>query len=73
MLHVLIAFVDARSRPGPIQKLRVRTFDTFQVLDPRLRPQGPVTIIDIDERSLADPRLGQWPWRARVSPIWSPL
>ena len=30
----------------------------------------PVTIVDIDEKSLADPRLGQWPWpRTRIADI----
>ncbi len=74
-LALLIAFVGLRVLdPGPIQELRVRTFDTFQVLDPRIKTARPVTIIDIDERSLADPRLGQWPWpRTRVADIVTTL
>src|SRR5713101_5017144 len=70
-LALLIAFVGLRVLdPGPIQELRVRTFDTFQVLDPRVKTARPVTIVDIDERSLADPRLGQWPWpRTRIADI----
>jgi len=51
--------IGAFSTPGPIQELRVRTFDTFQVSIPD-QDRKAVTIIDIDERSLADPRLGQW-------------
>src|SRR3974390_1888770 len=48
--------------PAPLEELRVRTFDTFQRIDPRVKTVRPVTIVDIDEKSLADPRLGQWPW-----------
>ena len=56
--------------PAPVQELRVRTFDTFQVLEPRQKTARPVTIVDIDEKSLADPRLGQWPWpRTRLADI----
>ncbi|MBR1204797.1 MULTISPECIES: CHASE2 domain-containing protein [unclassified Bradyrhizobium] len=56
--------------PAPIQELRVRTFDTFQVIEPRQKTARPVTIVDIDEKSLADPRLGQWPWpRTRLADI----
>src|ERR1700724_1247040 len=46
--------------------LRVRTFDTFQVIDPRVKTSRPVTIVDLDEKSLA--KLGQWPWpRTRIA------
>ncbi|MBR0691970.1 CHASE2 domain-containing protein [Bradyrhizobium lablabi] len=56
--------------PPPVQELRLRTFDLFQVLDPRKKTIRPVTIVDIDERSLADPKLGQWPWpRTRIADI----
>lgn len=56
--------------PAPVQELRVRTFDTFQLLQPREKAARPVTIVDIDEKSLADPRLGQWPWpRTRLADI----
>src|ERR1700722_15114783 len=51
---------------APIEELRVRTFDTFQVIDPRVKTSRPVTIVDIDEKSLA--KLGQWPWpRTRIA------
>jgi adenylate cyclase len=46
--------------PPPIEELRVRTFDTFQVLDPRVKTAKPVRIVNIDESSLA--KYGQWPW-----------
>jgi adenylate cyclase len=56
--------------PAPIEELRVRTFDSFQRIDPRKKTARPVTIVDIDEKSLADPRLGQWPWpRTRIADI----
>src|SRR5260370_5856337 len=61
-LALLVALAALRiADPAPVQELRVRTFDTFQVIDPRVKTARPVTIVDIDERSLADPRLGQWP------------
>jgi adenylate cyclase len=52
--------------PAPIEELRVRTFDTFQLIEPRVKTARPVTIVDIDEKSLA--KLGQWPWpRTRLA------
>src|SRR5689334_20601005 len=60
--------------PPPVEELRIRTFDIFQHLDPRVKKLRPVTIVDIDEKSLADPRLGQWPWpRTRVADIVNTL
>src|ERR1700729_1441246 len=49
--------------PGPIQELRVRTFDTYQRIEPRVKTARPVTIVDIDEKSLS--KFGQWPCRGR--------
>ena len=49
--------------PYPVQFLRLKTFDFYQQQKPREipPPQGkPVTIIDLDEESLAE--IGQWPW-----------
>jgi adenylate cyclase len=47
--------------PQPVEELRVRTFDTFQRIDPRVKAAArPVAIVDIDEPSLK--KLGQWPW-----------
>jgi adenylate cyclase len=70
-LVLLFGFAVLRiADPAPIQEMRVRTFDTFQVIDPRVKTARPVTIVDIDERSLADPKLGQWPWpRTRIADI----
>ncbi len=49
--------------PYPLEYLRLKTFDYYQQLRPREipPPEGkPVTIIDLDEESLAE--VGQWPW-----------
>jgi adenylate cyclase len=60
-LLILVGFALLRlADPVPLRELRVRTFDTFQLLDPRVKKVKPVTIVDIDEKSLAT--LGQWPW-----------
>ena len=54
--------------PFAVEELRVRTFDGFQVIKPRVKTARPVTIIDIDEKSMA--KLGQWPWpRTRVADL----
>src|SRR2546421_2015787 len=70
---VLIGFAALRVwDPPPIEELRVRTFDTFQVIDPREKTMRPVTIVDIDEKSLA--KLGQFPWpRTRVADLVTSL
>jgi adenylate cyclase len=70
-LVLLIGFAILRLLdPAPVEELRVRTFDAFQRIDPRIKKARPVTIVDIDEKSLADPRLGQWPWpRTRIADI----
>src|SRR5882757_6118264 len=68
-LALLIGFAALRVfDPAPVEELRVRTFDTFQLIDPRVKTARPVTIIDIDEKSLA--KLGQWPWpRTRIADL----
>src|SRR5882672_4330403 len=68
-LALLIGIAMLRiADPAPIQELRVRTFDSFQRNEPRINAGRPVTIVDIDERSLA--KLGQWPWpRTRIADI----
>src|ERR1700733_9011913 len=63
-LALLIGIAALRiADPAPIEELRVRTFDSFQRIDPRVKTARPVTIVDIDENSLA--KLGQWP-RTRI-------
>src|SRR3712207_370909 len=46
--------------PAPLEALRLRTFDLYQLIKPRQSEFRPVTIVDIDEASLA--AQGQWPW-----------
>jgi adenylate cyclase len=66
-LALLIGLAALRIADLPaIEELRVRTFDTFQLIDPRVKTARPVAIVDIDETSLA--KLGQWPWpRTRIA------
>lgn len=66
-LFLLPAVVGLRVwDPRPVEELRLRIFDTYQVIHPRETTQRPVVIIDIDEKSLA--KFGQWPWpRTRVA------
>lgn len=60
-LALLVGLAALRiADPAPVEELRDRTFDAFQLLKPRLKTVTPVTIVDIDEKSLA--KLGQWPW-----------
>jgi adenylate cyclase len=68
-LLLLIALAALRIfDPLPIQELRVRVFDLFQVLQPREATERPVVIIDIDEQSLKS--VGQWPWpRTRIADL----
>jgi adenylate cyclase len=58
---LLLALVPLRVLdPLPLQEIRLRTFDFYQVLQPRQTVARPVSIVDIDEASLKD--IGQWPW-----------
>jgi adenylate cyclase len=69
-LFLLFVFLAIRVwDPPPLQELRLRSFDLYQVLQPRaIDPRRPVTIIDIDENSLR--AYGQWPWaRTRVAEL----
>src|SRR3546814_12077620 len=50
--------------PMPVEILRLRVFDFFQRLAPRVETTWPVVIVDIDEASLK--ALGQWPWPRTV-------
>ncbi len=55
--------------PYPVEFFRMKMFDVYQRLQPREIPPPDrklVTIVDIDEASLAE--LGQWPWdRATIA------
>jgi adenylate cyclase len=50
--------------PGWIQRLQASWFDFYQTRLPRSIVSTPVTVVEIDEKSLA--RLGQWPWPRTV-------
>lgn len=43
-----------------VQTFRFQAFDLYQQIKPREAGQFPVTIIDVDDQSLAE--VGQWPW-----------
>ncbi|PWT89502.1 MAG: adenylate/guanylate cyclase domain-containing protein [Proteobacteria bacterium] len=68
-LLLLFVFLGIRYwDPAPLQELRLRSFDLYQVMLPRVTPERPVTIVDIDEQSLRT--YGQWPWaRTRVADL----
>jgi adenylate cyclase len=62
---LLFALVPLRlADPRPLEELRVRTFDLFQVLWPRVQTSRPVVIVDLDEAS--QKAIGQWPWPRTV-------
>src|SRR3546814_106129 len=46
--------------PAPLETLRLKVFDLYQLANPRQPVAAPVVIVDIDEESLA--AIGQWPW-----------
>ncbi|HMM92171.1 CHASE2 domain-containing protein [Bradyrhizobium sp.] len=72
-LVLLIGFAALRvADPAPVEEIRVRTFDAFQRIDPRKKTIRPVTIVDIDDKSLE--KLGQWPWpRTRIAELITEL
>src|SRR3954462_4912704 len=72
-LVLLIAFAGLRILdPSPIEEIRGRTFDNFQRFDPRKKAVRPVTIVDIDDKSME--KLGQWPWpRTRIADLVTEL
>lgn len=56
LMMVALRVID----PAPLETLRLKTFDLYQIaLAPKPTPQQ-VIIVDIDEKSLDE--LGQWPW-----------
>ncbi len=50
--------------PEPVEALRQKSFDIYQLMHPRTERKDLVSIIDIDEQSLRV--LGQWPWPRTV-------
>jgi len=54
--------------PVPLENFRLRTFDFYQMIAPRVVTTRPVVIVDIDEASLR--KIGQWPWaRTRLAEL----
>jgi len=69
-LALLVGFAALRiADPAPVEEIRVRTFDTYQRIDHRKKPEKPiVAIVGIDDASLK--ALGQWPWaRTKVAEL----
>jgi adenylate cyclase len=58
LLTALLALFAAD--PVPVEILRLKLFDLYQTIAPRDVADRPVTIVNVDERSLAE--IGQWPW-----------
>ena len=46
--------------PLPLQMLRLKSFDLYQQIHPRVPTRLPIVIVDLDEESLG--AYGQWPW-----------
>jgi adenylate cyclase len=70
---LLLALLFLRvTDPHPLEELRLRAFDLFQVIKPRDATLRPVVIVDIDEESLR--KLGQFPWpRTRIADMITQL
>ena len=60
-LSHLAALVGVRVwDPLPVESLRLKTFDLYQLVAPREPTSLPVAVVGIDEESLSE--VGQWPW-----------
>ena len=75
LLGLLLIFMFLILRawdPVPVELLRLKTFDIYQIVKPRQITARPVVIIDIDEESLKE--YGQFPWpRTRMADLVSKL
>ncbi len=72
-LVLLIALIAIRIvDPVFVSTIRNQSFDFFQRINTRPYAPAPVTIVDIDEKSLAI--YGQWPWsRTRIAQLVTKL
>ncbi len=59
-LVAALSFFAAQGDDGVTSTARHFLFDSYQQILPRIRASAPVTIVAIDEESLA--AIGQWPW-----------
>jgi len=67
VLLAALSFLLVKS-PAPVERARFAVFDGYQRLFPLERTSQPVTIVAIDESSLA--AFGQWPWpRTRMAEL----
>lgn len=58
---LLVALAALRIADVPaLEELRLRSFDAYQVIEPRRKTAKPVVIVDIDEKSIQ--KYGQFPW-----------
>jgi len=57
---VLAMLVLRVADPVPVQIVRNLTFDLYHQIKPRTPAPFPVTILDVDDPSIAE--IGQWPW-----------
>ena len=58
---VLVGLIALRQwDPFPVEALRLRAFDLYQIVQPRADENRATVIVDIDNESLAE--IGQWPW-----------
>jgi adenylate cyclase len=67
LLMLLLLLFVFRTDPIPVQYVREKCFDMYQILKPRTPPAPEdrlVLIVDIDEKSLQE--YGQWPWSRKV-------
>ncbi|HEV2300989.1 MAG TPA: adenylate/guanylate cyclase domain-containing protein [Stellaceae bacterium] len=63
LLPLLILFVAVGARlaaPRVLDRLSLFAFDFYQREAPRVAPDLPIRIVDIDNKSLRE--IGQWPW-----------
>ena len=49
--------------PVPVEALRLRTFDLFQIIQPRTQSINPVVIVDLDESKFEKYAYKQFPAR----------
>ncbi len=64
----LLTYAVSHGDQSTAAAIRHFVFDTYQQLLPRVRISAPVTIVAVDEDSLA--ALGQWPWpRSRIAAL----
>ncbi|MFN4089966.1 MAG: CHASE2 domain-containing protein [Alphaproteobacteria bacterium] len=60
LLFLLAAAALRAADPGAVADLRLMVFDNYQRAQPRAYERVPVTVVDLDDDTLA--KIGQWPW-----------